>query len=170
MRQRDVGVHLATLAAPAEVTIEIVDFGGLQVAPAALLESVAGNVEGRVAVLVAVLELALTLAEGAAGHVGLETVVAEPVLQQQVERAAKGVETVDRVRADDVDAVDGDVRNNIPVDRVAERLVEAHPVDVDRQTLWHALQRRRLEPVIKECWLEWVAGSGIERDASYLLV
>src|SRR5271155_1283640 len=158
------------LVTPAEVGIEIVDFRGLQVAPAALLESVPGDVEGGAAVLLAVLELALALAEGAAGQVGLETVVAETVLQHHVERATERIETVDWVRADDVDAVDGDIWNNIPVDRVAERLVEAHSVEVNRKTLGNALQRRGLEAVIEKGRLERITRGGIECDSAQLLV
>ena len=50
-------------------------------------------------------------------------------------RPAERIEPEDRVVGPQIGAVDGDGRNEIPVDRVAERLVEADPAHVHRDAL-----------------------------------
>ena len=160
----------APLAAPADVAVEILQVGGLQIAPAALVQPVAGDIGRCVAGLLAVLELALDLTERAAGEIGLEALIGEAVLELDVHRAAEGVEAEHRVGAFEIDLVDGDVGDQVPIHRVAERLVEAHAVDIDGEPLRRALQRRGREPVIEQGRLKRIARSGIQVDAADLLV
>ena len=79
--------------------------------------------------------------------------IGEAVLQLNVQRAAERVQAEHRVRSLQVHLVDRHVRQQIEIHRVAERLVEADAVDVNREALRRALQRRRLEPVIDQCRL-----------------
>ena len=51
------------------------------------------------------------------------------------DRAADGVEAEHRIGADDGDAVDGVVGQEVPVDDVAEGLVDAHAVLIDGEAL-----------------------------------
>ena len=45
-------------------------------------------------------------------------------------------------------------RNQVPIDGVAERLIDAHTVDVDRQAFRGAQQRRGREPVVVDVELK----------------
>ena len=152
------------------VTVEILNVGGLQIAPAILMDHAASHIQRLVAALHAVLNITLHGAERAAGGVGFRAMVAEPILQGDIERAAKGVEAEHRVGAFDVEFTDCHVRDQIPIYGIAERLVEPNAVDVNRDTLRGALQRRHLKPVIKERWLIRVAGGAIQVDAGHLSV
>ena len=170
MRRRDVEVQLGALAPPADIAVDVLQIGRLQIAPAVLVQHRAGDIGRCVAGLLAVLELALDLTERAAGEVGLEALPGEAVLELDVHRAAEGVEAEHRVGALEIDPVDGDVGDQVPVHRVAERLIEPNAVDIDREPLRGSLQRRSGEAVIEECRLKRIARSGIQADAADLLV
>ena len=77
------------------------------------------------------------------------------------QRAAQRVESEHRVRAgNQLDAGDRRLRQQVPVDDVAERLVDAHAVLEHRQALGHAEQRRGREPAKVDVRLEgfpWAA-------------
>ena len=163
-------MDLAALAAPAEVAVKVPQLRGLQIAPAALLQAVTRGVGGHVPAFDAVLEFALILREGAGEEVDLSALIGKAVPHLHRERAAQRVQPEDRVRADQVHPVDRQVRDQIPVDRVAKRLVEARTVEIDREPLRVALQRRSLEPMIEQARLERVAGSRVEGDARNLLI
>ena len=96
--------------------------------------------------------------------------VGEPVLHPHRQCAAQGVETKDRVGADEVHAVDREVGDQIPIDSVAERLIESDPVHIDREALRVALQWGGEKTVVEEIGLKRIAGGGIERDARDILV
>ena len=66
MRRRDVEVQFGAVAAPADIAEDILQVGRLQITPAALVQHGAGDIGRFVADLLAVLELALDLTEGAA--------------------------------------------------------------------------------------------------------
>ena len=66
MRRRDVEVQFGAVAAPADVTVDVLQVGRLQIAPAILVQRGTRDIGGCVADLLAVLELALDLTEGAA--------------------------------------------------------------------------------------------------------
>ncbi len=166
----DVDMGFAVLAAPAEVAVEIAQLGGLHVAPAALLQTVGRGIGGDPAALDAVLEFALIFCERAAEEVNLAALIGEAVLHLHRKRAAQRVQPEDRVRADEVHPVDRQIRDQVPVHRFAERLVEARAVQVNREPLRVALQRRRLEPVVEQARLKRVAGGRVERDPRNLFV
>ena len=63
-----------------------------------------------------------------------------------------------------------DGRDEIPVHRVAEGLVEAHAVDVNGDALGGALQRRDLEAVIEQRGLVRIARCAVEIDAGDLCI
>ena len=54
--------------------------------------------------------------------------------------------TEHRIGTDDRDAVDSVVGQEVAVDDVAERLVDAHAVLIDGEALRHAVDRRGVEP------------------------
>ena len=142
----------------------------MEVAPAVLMQHGAGDVGAGVADLLAVLELADDLAEGAAVEGGLAAVIGEAVLELHAQRSAQRVEAEDRVGPFQVDLVDREAGDQVPVHRVAERVVEAGAVDVDRQALRRPLQGGGLEAMVEQGRLLGVAGGGVEVHAADLLV
>ena len=115
-------------------------------------------------------ERALVAAERAAAHVELGALVVEAVAHDDRHRAADRVETEHRVGADDGHAVDGVVGQEVPVDDVAERLVDAHAVLIDGEALRHAVDGRGLKAAVLQVALEHVALRVLEDDARHRLL
>ncbi len=74
------------------------------------------------------------------------------------------------VALSNVDPVDGDVRNEVPIDRVAEGLVDAYAVLIDRHALRRTEHRRRLEATKQHFRLVGVRERVVEVDTTDLLV
>ena len=84
---------------------------------------------------------------------------------------AECVEAEDRIRA----RYEGDVRdrrfgNEVPVNGVPERFVDAYAVDIDRKTFGRAEQWRGGEPVIVDVHLIRVVGALAGIDASEIVI
>ena len=105
------------------------------------------------------------IAVGAARQLDVRALVGETVLHRDGYGATEGVETVDRTRAHELDLVDGDVREKIPIDGIAERLVDAHAVLIDRQTLRGAEYGRGLETAIQDVRLKRIVEVVVDVDA-----
>src|SRR5579864_8214718 len=111
---------------------------GRELAPTILVEPMSGDIGGHVPSLLAVLELAAALAKGTASGLPFEALIGKAVLHRDDDRAAQGVEPVDRVRADHVEAIDRDIGDEIPIDRIAEGFVDADAILIDRDPLRRA--------------------------------
>ena len=138
--------------------------------PSALAEAVRRHVDADVADLLAVLEGCGEASERASRTAHLGTVIGEAVLKLHRDRAAERVQPEGRIGTLDGDAIDGDVRDEIPVDRVAEGLVEARPVQIDREPLRIAAQRRGLIAAIEHVRLERIVLRVVEGDAADALL
>ena len=79
-----------------------------------------------------------------------EALEREAVLHLQIDRATERIQAEHRVVRLDVGAFDRVGRNEVEVDRVAERLVDADPVHVDGEALRLARHRRGDEAAIAE--------------------
>ncbi|GJE46777.1 hypothetical protein AEGHOMDF_5985 [Methylobacterium soli] len=141
-------VELGIGRAIAEVAVDAAERARALIAPAAVVQPVAREVDAPGADHLAVLERARGAGVRAAERGDLGALPGEAVLHLDVDGAAERVEAEDRIARHDVDAVDRDLRDQIQVDGVAEGLVDAHAVLVDRQTLRHAGHRRGLEAAI----------------------
>ena len=80
----------------------------------------------------AVLQSGGALPERAARQFQLAALILESVLHADRDGTAECIESVDGARADEFDPVDRDVGKQIPIDGVAERLVDTNSVLVDR--------------------------------------
>ena len=58
------------------------------------------------------------------------------------------------------------VGDQVPVHRIAERLVDAHAVLVDRQALRRAQHRRGLEAAVEQVGLQGIVEIGVQIDAA----
>src|SRR5260370_191890 len=164
----DVEGELGPRVTPADVGEHVLDVGRLQVAPTVLVEGAARDIRRNGFAATSELELPLDMAERTAGDGGFDALEAESVLQPDVERAAKSIEAEDGIGALEIYLVDRDVRDEVPVDGIAERLIEPHAVDVDGQSLRRTLQWRRCEATVKQSRLERIAGCRHGRNASHL--
>ena len=135
-------------APPAEVAVEAAQPRRRLVAPAIVLQALARQIERPFALPDAVLQRPADAAIGTARCVGLGALIGEAVLHLEAHRAAERIEAEGRVVGPDVGAADRDGRDHVPVDGVAEGLVDADAVHVDREPLRRALQRRRHEAAI----------------------
>ena len=129
---------------PAELAERLDQPGRRIVAPAAVAKDVRGA-EPREAALVpaAALDLELLAAVRAGGQLHRAAGVGRAVLGLHRNCAAERVEPEQRIRArHERDRGDRRGRQQVPADDVAERLVEANAVDVERQALRRAEQRR----------------------------
>src|SRR4029450_11007642 len=112
-------------------------------APAVFVQRIKGEIPVEGAPGSTVLGLDVPAPEGSSGRTDGRPREVAAVLGVYGERAAQRVEPEDRIRArDDVDPGDGQLRGEVPPHRVAESVVEAHAVEVDRQADGTAGQRR----------------------------
>jgi len=81
----------------------------------------------------------------------------EAVLHLHGHRSAERVQTKHRVVALQRQPIDSELRDKIPVHRVAESLVDPHAVLVDGETLGNAGNRRSLKAAIGEIGLKLAA-------------
>src|SRR5262245_60255733 len=111
-------------------------------APAVFAGALCRHVDADIALLGTVLHAALQAAERADLSVGLEALPGEPVLHREIDGPTERVEAKHRVVGPEVRSVDRVGRDEIPVDGVAERFVDAHAIHVDREALRGAWYRR----------------------------
>ena len=150
-------------ALPAEIAIEASDPRRRLVAPAIVFEALRREVEGPFPIPDAVLQGAADSAVGTTRGVELRAAIGEAVLHLEAYRAAERVEAEGRIVGPHVGAADGDGRDEVPIDSVAESFVDAHPLHVDRQPLRGSLQRRCGEAAIAQIRGELVA-LGVARE------
>ena len=122
------------------------------------------QVHGVVAELKAGLRSSGEGAKRTALDLSLRAPIAEAVLHLEVDGSAQRVQSENRIVGPQIGAVDGDGRNEVPVDRVAERLVEADPVHIHRNALRGALHRRCGEAPIAQLLCSTVAVGIGDRD------
>ena len=91
--------------------------------------------------------------------------IGESVLHLERQRAADRVEPVDRIAGNERHPIDGVLRDEVPIDDVAEHFVDAHPVLIDGEALRRADHRRGNEAAVIEVELELIAGLVAQRDA-----
>ena len=140
-------MHLAFVAAPADIAVEVLEIGGLKITPAALVQSAGGDIDRCVAALAAVLDVGPIGVERATGQLALTAVIGEAILELHVQRTAEGVQAEHRVRAFQVQLIDCQAGQQVEIDRVAKALIEADTVDIHSQTLRC--------PCSAEAWKPW---------------
>src|SRR5262249_19672199 len=135
-------MNLGIGALPAEIAVETRQPRWRLVTPAVVLKAFRCQIEAPFPVTYTVLQGAADPAVGAALGIVLCAVVGEAVLQLEADRATKGVEAEGRIVGPDIRAADRHLRNQIPVDGVAEGFIDADTLHVDGEPLRRALQRR----------------------------
>ena len=170
-RQVDVGA----VVLPAELGKELPDMAGVVLRPAIVGGVVAGGEPVPRTVLAAGLEAQRATPERAARQRDRASrpvrVFARAALAVEGDGAAQRVQPEGRVGArNELNAGDRGLRDQVPVDRIAERLVDAHPVEEDRDALRRAEQRRGRETAEVDVGLKRVALRCVDGDAGRVLV
>ena len=90
----------------------------------------------------------------------------KPVFHLHGQGAAQCVQSEQGVgAADEVDAVNGGLWQQVPVHRIAQRLVDADAVLINRHPLGQAQQWRGGVAAILHIWLQWVVLGVVMGDA-----
>jgi hypothetical protein len=144
-------------AFPADIAVEAGDPRRRLVTPAVILDPLRSKVEAPFSIPDAVLQPTAEATVGAARGVEFRAAIGEAVLHLKADGAAERVETEGWVIGPDVGTPDSNVRDEIPVDGVAEGFVDAHTLHVDREPLRCALQGRGSEAAITQIRSELVA-------------
>jgi hypothetical protein len=165
--QRHAEVGAIRAVAPADLAEGLRDAAGIMPAPAALVQRAGGAEGGQARIVGAALHVDGRAAPHAAMGAHLAAVLLEAVAGRHGERAAQRVQAEHRVRAGDHrDLGDRAGRDQVPVDGVAEGLVDAHPVDEHRQPLRRAQRGRGREAPEVDVQLVRVAGGVVDVDAA----
>jgi hypothetical protein len=75
------------------------------------------------------------ITEGAARQFHIVAVITEAILHADGDTPTERIEAVYGARAHQLHPIDRNIRKQIPIDSVAERLVDAHAILIDRQSL-----------------------------------
>ena len=139
--------------------------------PARLVEPRGPEVDGPGAVAGAPLRRRGVAVERPAGELAAKAGMVEAVLEVHDHGAAQRVQAVGRLRARaELHLIDGELRNQIELDGVAERLVDPDAVLVDGHALRQPQQRRGGEAPEPQGRLKQVGGGALQRDRAELLV
>lgn len=139
-------------------------------APAVVVLHVAAEVVVPAAVVVARRNAGTVAAEGAAAHHRRAASAVAPRAGGGGQRSAEGVEPEQRIGArHHVHALDGRIGYQVPVDHIAEGLVDTYTVDVDGNALRRAQQRRRREAAVVERRLVGVFLPHVQIHAAHVL-
>jgi hypothetical protein len=92
-------------------------------------------------------------------------VIGVAIFHLERERAAGGVEAVDRIAGDQCQPIDRALRDQIPIDDITENFVDANPVLIDGKSLRRPNDwRGRITPVV-QVQLKIVSGLAAERHS-----
>ena len=150
-------MHFVAVVAPAHIGINARKLARRMLAPAGFVQALHRDVGGHISLLDSVLQAAADPPIGTAKELSLKAMVREAVLHLKIDRATERVEAEHRIVRLDVGAGDRIGRNEVEVDRVAERLVDAHAIHVNGEALRLAGHRRSDEAAIADIGLEAVA-------------
>src|ERR1700683_2034985 len=127
----------------ADIAVEAPDIRGAKIAVTVVVHAFQGAVDRPIADLIAPLQRTLETAERAPHHVNLRAVIVEAIFHLNGDGAAKRIETIGRIVRHHGDRLDRGSRDQVPIDGVAERLVDAHSVLIERQSLRRTRDGRR---------------------------
>ncbi|MBA7666427.1 hypothetical protein ES703_74508 [subsurface metagenome] len=163
-------MKFAGIALVPDIAVEATDIRGRKIAESVVVQSFQRAVDGEVIDLLAPLRRTLDAAERAAHGVDLCAAIGETVLHQHVDGAAERIEAEGGIVGNHGDRADRRSRNQIPVDGVAERLVDADAVLVDGEPLRRAGNGRGDKAAKLHVRLKRITRGVADDDARHLLL
>src|ERR1700704_1992189 len=163
-------MKFAGIVPRADITVEAANVRRGKIAKAAVVQSFEGAIDGKIVDLLAPLRRTLDASERAVHRVVLGALIVEAILHPHVNRSAQRIEAERWIVGHDGDRPDGGRRDQIPVDGVTGRFVDAHAVLVDRERLRGSGDRGRDKTAKLYVRLEWIAANFADDDAGHLLL
>jgi hypothetical protein len=102
------------------------------VTPAVVIDRIGGDIPRPVAVLATPLHGCAAPSKRSSAQLAFRALVGEAILHLDRKRAAERVQAVKRIVGHKCHPLDRGLRDQVPIHRVPEDLVDAHPVLIDR--------------------------------------
>src|SRR3984885_8286789 len=153
----------------ADIAVEAPDIRGAEIAVAVVVHAFQGAVDRPIADLIAPLQRTLETAERAPHHVNLRAVIVEAIFHLNRDGAAKRIETLGRIFRHHGDRLYRPSRYQVPIDGIAERLVDTDTVLIDRQSLRRTRNRRRNKTTELDIRLKLISGDVADVDPCHVL-
>ncbi len=165
----DVEMKFAAVVPVADIAVEASHIRRREVAKAVVVQSFERAVNGEIVDLLAPLRRTLHAAERTAHGVDFGAVIVEAVLHLHHDGAAQRIQSERGIVGHQVDGLYRGGRNQIPVHGIAERLIDAHAVLINRKPLGGARYRRSNEAAKFHVRLKRIAGNFTDGDARHVL-
>ena len=163
-----IDVKFGLIVLDADVAIEAPNVRCLEISKSVVMQSFERAVDGVIVDLLAPLRRTLDAPERSAHGIDFGAVIAEAILHLHVDGAAERVQPESGIVGHHGDRFDRGGRDQIPVDGVAERLVDAHAVLVDGEPLRRARNRRSDEAAKLHIGREGIAANFVDGDARHV--
>ena len=163
-------MKFAAVGPVADIAVEPANGRFRKIAEAVVAQSFQRAIDGKIVDLLAVLRRTLDASERAAHRVDFGALVVEAILHLHVDGSAQRVEAERGIVGHDGDRPDRSGRDQVPVDGVAERFVDAHPVLVNRQSLRRTGDRRCDKTSKLHVRHKWIAGRVADDEARHVLL
>jgi hypothetical protein len=154
----------------ADIAVEAAHVRRRKIAESAVVQSFQGAVNGKIIDLLAPLRRTLDTSERAAHRVDLGAVIGEAVLHLHVDGPAQRIKAESGIVGHDSDRLYRRGRDQIPVDGIAERFVDAHAVLINRKSLRCAGHGRCDEAAKLHIWLKRIAGNLVDDDSRHVFL
>jgi hypothetical protein len=165
----DIEMKFAAIVFVADVAVKAANFGGGMIPITIVVDRFQRAIDGVIANLFSPLQRRLEAAVRPAHDVDRRPLKVESVLHLHAKGAAQRIQPEGGIVADDVDRAHGRGWDQVPVDGVAEGLVDAHAVLVDGQALRRARNGRSVKAAKFHVGLKGIAGHFADSDAWRLL-
>ena len=165
-----VEVKFSLVALGADIAIEAANVRRGKIAKSVVMHAFERDIGGKIIDLFAPLRRTLHAPERSAHGVDFGAVIVEAVFHLHDDGAAERIQSERGIVGHQIHGLYGGGRNQIPVDGVAERLIDAHAVLINRKPLRCAGHRRSNEAAKFYVRLEWVAGNFIDGNARHVLL
>ena len=168
---QETGPEVEAFLANAEIGIGLAEIGLRLVAPPLFLKAADPRIEADRAVVDAILSGAAHPPERTARDFGFTALEGKAVAHVERDRTAQRVEPINRIeRRDELQIVDREDRDEIEVYGVAEGIVDARAILINRQPLRQPEQGRRGEPAKAQLRLQWIILRVADRDTADPLI
>src|SRR3984893_1782981 len=153
-----------------DITVKATDIGSRKISESVVVQSFERAIYGKLIILLAPLRRTLDTSKRPAQRVDLGAVIDESILHLYIDRSTQRIETESRIIGHHGHRLNGRGRYQIPIDRVAERFVDAHPILVNRKSLGCACHGGSDEAAKLHVWLEWISRHLVDDDARNILL
>src|ERR1700680_972945 len=150
-------MKLAQNAVDAQVRIDPAQVGRRAVAPAVIVQHIRAKIETDVALFDSSLRHCAYPPKRSSIKFKFKVVKDEAVLHPYCQCSAQGIQAKSRIVGNDFQSIDCELRNEVPVHGITERLIRPNTVLVNCETLRCSQHRRSGEAPVLHIGLKWIA-------------